>query len=125
MENVFAFQRFALGSSYNMWRQGSKPVACRFLVIELEAEIGERGQTYRIFFNSAVACKFAIICKVVIRFWCRLLYLIQNIARYCLEKLQHNQVMDYEDFDDTNFLKIFIRFSHSILMKESNEHNFS
>jgi len=26
-----------------MWRKGSKPVACRFLDIELEAQIGERG----------------------------------------------------------------------------------
>ena len=49
----------------------------------------------------------------------------QNTARYCTEKLQLNQLMDYEDFDDTNILKTFIRFSHSKLMKESNEHNFS
>ena len=26
-----------------MWRKSSKPVACRFLDIELEAQIGERG----------------------------------------------------------------------------------
>ena len=26
-----------------MWRKSSKPVACRFLDIEVEAQIGERG----------------------------------------------------------------------------------
>ena len=77
------------------------------------------GRKYRIFFNSAVTYEFAIICKVVIRFLCRLLHLIQNIALYCLAKLQHNQVMDAVEFDDMNIPKCFIRFSHSILMKES------
>jgi len=51
-----------------LWRQGSKPVVCRFLDIALEAEIGEWCQNIEYCFNSEVAYKFAIICKVVIRF---------------------------------------------------------
>jgi len=109
----------------HMWRQGSKPVICRFLDIALEAVIGEMGQNIEYWFNSAVAYEFAIICKVVTWFWSCLLCLIQNIALYCPAKLQNTGCWElwWHGYSET-FHSVY-SIVMIIFMKESNEYNFS
>jgi len=71
----------------HLWCRGSKPIACCFLDIALQAKIGNRGLRVCNYSNQQFACELDIICKAVNRFWCHLVYLIQNMAHYCPAKL--------------------------------------
>lgn len=42
---------------------------------------------------------------------------------YCSEKLQNNQIVFVKDFDDTNILKAFVRFSNLLWLYLSNEYS--
>jgi len=60
---LFIFLLLSLLLSINMLGKDSKPVSCRCLDIELEAQIEEMSSLQ--FFISSVVCEFSISCKVV------------------------------------------------------------
>jgi len=62
----------------------SKPIACRFRHIALEAEIGKTG------FDFA---NLLIVTSVSYQILMCLVYLMQSIAHYCPLELQNNYVM--------------------------------
>jgi len=82
---IVCFEEIQNNKNWHLWCKGSTPVACHFLDIELEGQIGERGLSSLQFFNSPGVHEFTITCKVLARFECCLFYLTQNKALYCPE----------------------------------------